>query len=84
VPELPSDPARTFPELSYDQRMPPTFLIVLWLMFGLPSFVAGILVALMPREVYFREGINAVGYLVGSGGGWRMVPIHFGLHRTVS
>jgi hypothetical protein len=30
-----------------------------------------------PREVDFREVINAVRYLVGSGYGWRMLPIHF-------
>jgi hypothetical protein len=31
-----------------------------------------------PREVEFREVINAVRYLVRSRGGWRMLPIHFG------
>jgi|SRR4051794_3217385 transposase len=31
-----------------------------------------------PREVEFREVINAVRYLVRSGGGWRMLPVHFG------
>lgn len=31
-----------------------------------------------PREVVFREVINAVRYLVRSGCGWRMLPIHFG------
>lgn len=36
-----------------------------------------------PREVEFREVINAVRYLVRSGGGWRMLPIHFGHWRTV-
>ena len=35
-----------------------------------------------PREVEFREVINAVRYLVRSGGGWRMLPIHFGHWRT--
>ena len=32
-----------------------------------------------PREVEFREVINAVRYLVRSGCGWRMLPAHFGL-----
>jgi transposase len=36
-----------------------------------------------PREVEFREVINAVRYLVRSGCGWRMLPIHFGPWRTV-
>ena len=36
-----------------------------------------------PREVEFREVINAVPYLVRSGCGWRMLPIHFGHWRTV-
>jgi len=36
-----------------------------------------------PREVEFREVINAVRYLVRSGCGWRMLPIHFGHWRTV-
>jgi transposase len=36
-----------------------------------------------PREVDFREVINAVRYLVRSGGGWRMPPIHFGPWQTV-
>lgn len=36
-----------------------------------------------PREVDFREGINAVRYLVRSGCGWRMLPIHFGARQTV-
>ena len=31
-----------------------------------------------PREVEFREVINAVRYLVRSGCGWRMLPAHFG------
>jgi transposase len=35
-----------------------------------------------PREVDFREVINAVRYLVRSGGGWRMLPIHFGAWQT--
>ena len=34
-----------------------------------------------PREVDFREVINAVRYLVRSGCGWRMLPIHFGPGR---
>src|ERR1700721_1428198 len=36
-----------------------------------------------PREVEFREVINAVRYLVRSGCGWRVLPIHFGHLRTV-
>src|SRR3954453_1546527 len=36
-----------------------------------------------PREVEFREVINAVRYLVRSGCGWRMLPAHFGHWRTV-
>ncbi len=36
-----------------------------------------------PREVEFQEVINAVRYLVRSGCGWRMLPIHFGPWRTV-
>lgn len=36
-----------------------------------------------PREVDFREVVNAVRYLVRSGCGWRMLPIHFGHWRTV-
>lgn len=36
-----------------------------------------------PREVEFREVINAVRYLVRSGCGWRMLPIHFAHWRTV-
>src|ERR1700761_7057794 len=36
-----------------------------------------------PREVDFREVINAVLYLVRSGGGWRMLPVHFGPWQTV-
>src|SRR5258708_19478642 len=36
-----------------------------------------------PREVEFREVINAVRYLVRSGCGWRMLPIHFGAWQTV-
>lgn len=36
-----------------------------------------------PREIEFREVINAVRYLVRSGCGWRMLPIHFGAWRTV-
>ena len=35
------------------------------------------------REVEFREVINAVRYLVRSGHGWRMLPVHFGHWRTV-
>jgi transposase len=36
-----------------------------------------------PREVAFREVINAVRYLVRSGCGWRMLPVHFGHWRTI-
>jgi transposase len=36
-----------------------------------------------PREVNFREIINAVRYRVRSGCGWRMLPVHFGHWRTV-
>lgn len=36
-----------------------------------------------PREVNFREVINAVRYLVRSGCGWRMLPVHFGAWQTV-
>src|SRR5271168_2824548 len=36
-----------------------------------------------PREVEFREVVNAVRYLVRSGCGWRMLPIHFGPWQTV-
>jgi transposase len=36
-----------------------------------------------PREVDFREVINAVRYLVRSGCGWRMLPIHFGPWQRV-
>jgi transposase len=36
-----------------------------------------------PREVDFREVINSVRYLVRSGYGWRMPPIHFGPWQTV-
>src|SRR6202021_4239349 len=36
-----------------------------------------------PREGEFPEVINAVRYLVRSGCGWRMLPIHFGHWRTV-
>ncbi|MFT8520603.1 IS5 family transposase [Gluconobacter oxydans] len=36
-----------------------------------------------PREVEFREVINALRYLVRPGCGWRMLPIHFGHWRTV-
>ena len=35
------------------------------------------------REVEFREVIDAVRYLVRSGCGWRMLPVHFGNWRTV-
>jgi transposase len=36
-----------------------------------------------PREVDFREVINAARYLVRSGCGWRMLPVHFGARQTV-
>src|SRR6202453_3727487 len=36
-----------------------------------------------PREVDFREVVNAVLYLVRSGCGWRMLPVHFGPWQTV-
>ncbi|MGI4746507.1 MAG: IS5 family transposase [Janthinobacterium lividum] len=36
-----------------------------------------------PREIEFREVVNAVRYLVWSGCGWRMLPVHFGHWRTV-
>lgn len=36
-----------------------------------------------PREVDFREVINAVRYLVRSGCGWRMLPVHVGAWQTV-
>jgi transposase len=35
------------------------------------------------RTVEFREVINAVRYLVRSGCGWRMLPIHFGPWQTI-
>src|ERR1700678_2955692 len=36
-----------------------------------------------PREVDFREVVNAVRYLVRSGCGWRRLPVHFGPWQTV-
>ena len=36
-----------------------------------------------PREIEFREVINALRYLVHSGCGRRMLPVHFGHWRTV-
>ncbi|KXV67247.1 transposase, partial [Acetobacter orleanensis] len=36
-----------------------------------------------PREIEFREMINAVWYLVRPDCGWRMLPILFGHWRTV-
>src|SRR5277367_1544268 len=36
-----------------------------------------------PRKVDFREVVNAVRYLVRSGCGWRMLPVHFGPWQTV-
>ena len=36
-----------------------------------------------PREVDFREVINAARYLVRSGRGWRVLPIHFDLWQPV-
>jgi hypothetical protein len=35
------------------------------------------------RTVEFREVINAVRYLVRSGCGWGMLPIHFGPWQTI-
>ena len=36
-----------------------------------------------PRKVDLREIINALRYLVRSGCGWEMLPIHFGPWETV-
>jgi len=36
-----------------------------------------------PREIEFREVINAVRYLVRSGCGWRMLPIYIEHWHTV-
>ncbi len=36
-----------------------------------------------PREVDLREVINALRYLVRSGCGWEMLPVHFGPWQTV-
>jgi transposase len=36
-----------------------------------------------PRAIEFREVINAIRYLVRSGCGWRMLPVHFGRWQTV-
>lgn len=36
-----------------------------------------------PREIEFREVINAIRYLVRSGCGWRMLPVHFGRWQTI-
>jgi transposase len=36
-----------------------------------------------PREVDLREIINALHYLVRSGCGWEMLPVHFGPWQTV-
>ena len=36
-----------------------------------------------PRKIDFREVINAGRYLVRSGCGWRILPIHFGAWQTV-
>jgi transposase len=36
-----------------------------------------------PREVSLREVINALRYLVRSGCGWEMLPVHFGPWQTV-
>ena len=36
-----------------------------------------------PRDVDLREIINALRYLVRSGCGWKMLPIHFGPWQTV-
>lgn len=36
-----------------------------------------------PVEVDLREVLNAIRYMARSGGGWRMVPVHFGPWETV-
>ena len=36
-----------------------------------------------PREADLREIINALRYLVRSGCGWEMLPVHFGPWQTV-
>lgn len=36
-----------------------------------------------PREVDFREVVNAVRYLVRFGCAWRMLPVHFGPWQSV-
>jgi transposase len=36
-----------------------------------------------PREVDLREVLNALRYLVRSGCGWEMLPVHFGPWQTV-
>ena len=36
-----------------------------------------------PREMDLREVINALRYLVRSGCGWEMLPVHFGPWQTV-
>jgi hypothetical protein len=46
-------PLRTVPKLRYRRRMPPTFLIVLWIWFGLPSLIAGVVLTL--TVVYWRR-----------------------------
>jgi len=34
-------------------------------------------------EVDLREVLNAIRYMARSGGGWRMLPVHFGPRQTV-
>ena len=36
-----------------------------------------------PPKADMREVLNAIRYLARSGGGWRMLPVHFGPWRTV-
>lgn len=36
-----------------------------------------------PREIEFRKVINAVRYLVRSGCGWLMLPVHFRAWHTI-
>lgn len=36
-----------------------------------------------PPKVELREILNAIRYMARSGGGWRMLPVHFGPWETV-
>ena len=36
-----------------------------------------------PPEVDLREVLNAIRYMARSGGGWRMLPVHFGPWQTI-